>query len=99
MKVIFVVNNKKIEAKAEEGFSLLEIAHSNDIELHGNCGGAMACGSCHVILSDEWIGKLPAQDDENDVLDVIFGVTKNSRLGCQIFFDSSMDGMEVVIPN
>ena len=85
-KVYFILNNKKIEANADEGLSFLEIAHNNDIPLVGNCGGAMACGTCIVELSDEWIEILKATEEEEDVLDVVFGVTKNTqyRNSCQL---------------
>ncbi len=99
MEIIFKKTGKEFIAEAEEGSSILEIAQKNNIELHGNCGGFSTCGSCHIILEDEFI-KLTEEssDQENDVLDMIFGVEKNSRLACQVFFKQKMNGMKITIP-
>ncbi len=98
--VTFIKDNKEYSVKAENGISLLDVAIQNDIELVGNCGGACSCGTCHVIVDEKWISKVdPATTEEEDVLDIVFGITKNSRLGCQIFTKNELDGIVVTIPN
>jgi len=64
---------------------MLEVAHRNDIELEGACEGSLACSTCHVIIDDQAVyDALPEpDDDENDMLDLAFGLTETSRLGCQ----------------
>ncbi|QDZ26063.1 ferredoxin [Chloropicon primus] len=91
--------------EAPVGKSLLEIAHMNDIELEGACEGSLACSTCHVIVEDEEqfdlldeIGQEPT-DDENDMLDLAFGLTETSRLGCQIICCHELEGLRVRIPS
>ncbi|HEU0117633.1 MAG TPA: 2Fe-2S iron-sulfur cluster-binding protein, partial [Alphaproteobacteria bacterium] len=68
-------------------------------EVEGACGGAMACSTCHMIVDAKWAGKLPpASDDETDMLDLAPGITKTSRLGCQIRLTPAMDGLIVKLP-
>ncbi len=101
VKVIFTQKNGQIaEIEAQEGLSILEVAQQNDIDLDGNCGGALACGTCHVIVPDNWVKKIsPATNEEEDILDIVFGVTPNSRMACQIFTSQELDGIEITIPN
>lgn len=81
------------------GSNLLDIAHNNDIELEGACEGSLACSTCHVILPEEFYDKLgEPSDEENDMLDLAFGLTETSRLGCQVIMTKELDGMEVEIP-
>lgn len=83
------------------GKSLLEAAHENEIELEGACEGSLACSTCHVIVEDqEYYDKLPEpDDDENDMLDLAFGLTDTSRLGCQVKCQRFMDGIVLRIPS
>ena len=85
---------------APVGLSVLEVAHKNNIDLEGACDGALACSTCHVIVDgDEFFDKLPpATDDEEDMLDLAFGFTKHSRLGCQIIIRSDLDGLTLRLP-
>jgi ferredoxin len=66
----------------------------------GACGGSCACSTCHVIIeSDEMYDKIPeASDDENDMLDLAFGLTETSRLGCQVEMSKELDGLVVKLP-
>ncbi|MCW5773317.1 MAG: ferredoxin family 2Fe-2S iron-sulfur cluster binding protein [Rhodospirillaceae bacterium] len=81
------------------GMSVMEIARSNDIEIEGACEGSLACSTCHVIVDSAWIGKLAAAtEDEEDMLDLAFGLTKTSRLGCQIVMNAELDGLVVRLP-
>jgi 2Fe-2S ferredoxin len=81
------------------GKSLLEIAHNNDIDIEGACEGSLACSTCHVVVDPDWYEVLPAaRDDEEDMLDLAFGLTRTSRLGCQIVMTSELDGLVVRLP-
>ena len=85
---------------ADDGLSVLEIAHKNHVELEGACEGSLACATCHVIVAPEWYAKLAAAtDDEEDMLDLAFGLTATSRLGCQIIMNKALDGLEVALPD
>ncbi|RDX45580.1 ferredoxin, partial [Lentinus brumalis] len=78
--------------EANEGDDILSIAHEHDIDLEGACEGSVACSTCHVILDPESYEKLPEpEDDENDMLDMAFGLTDTSRLGCQVHLTRELD--------
>ncbi len=88
------------EVDAPVGLSLLEIAHDNDIDIEGACGGSMSCSTCHVIVDTGWFGKLDApEEEEEDMLDLAFGLTRTSRLGCQIVITEELDGLTVTLPD
>jgi 2Fe-2S ferredoxin len=92
-------NGKRHEVDAPKGLSVLEIAHRNGIDLEGACEGSLACSTCHVIVDKEWYDLLPeASDDEEDMLDLAFGLTHTSRLGCQIVMTDELDGLTVALP-
>jgi 2Fe-2S ferredoxin len=85
---------------APVGISLLEVAHQNNIDLEGACEGSLACSTCHVIVDEAWYDLLPAaSEDEEDMLDLAFGLTQTSRLGCQIMLTSEMNGLTVRVPS
>ena len=86
--------------QAPIGQSMLEVAHRNDIELEGACEGSLACSTCHVVIRDQSVyDKLPEpDDDENDMLDLAFGLTETSRLGCQVIAAREIDGMVLSLP-
>lgn len=85
---------------APNGISLLEVAHQNNIDLEGACEGSLACSTCHVIIEEEFFEKLPeASEDEEDMLDLAFGLTHTSRLGCQIIVGDDIDGITVALPS
>lgn len=87
------------EVEAPEGLSVLEIAHRNKIELEGACEGSLACSTCHIVIASEWYDKLAeASEDEEDMLDLAFGLTSTSRLGCQIIMKQDLDGLVVTVP-
>ena len=101
IKVTFTEKTgEEITVNAEIGKSLMEAAHDNDVELEGACEGSLACSTCHVVVEDQNVfDKLPeACDDENDMLDLAFGLTETSRLGCQIIAKEEIDGIRVKIP-
>lgn len=82
------------------GMSMLEAAHENDIDLEGACEGSLACSTCHVIVMDtEYYNKLEdPTDEENDMLDLAFGLTETSRLGCQVIAEPELDGIRLALP-
>ncbi len=100
VKMTFITpDEKRVEIDAPEGLSIMEIAHQNDIDLEGACEGSLACSTCHVIVDQEWFDKLDeASEDEEDMLDLAFGLTKTSRLGCQIIMGPELDGIVVRLP-
>jgi ferredoxin, 2Fe-2S len=87
------------EVDAPLGLSVLEIAHKHDIDIEGACEGSLACSTCHVIVDSEWYELLKdASEDEEDMLDLAFGLTATSRLGCQIVMTEELDGLVVRLP-
>ena len=99
-KVIFIERDgNRREVDAPLGLSVLEIAHKNDIDIEGACEGSLACSTCHVIVDPEWYDLLKeASEDEEDMLDLAFGLTATSRLGCQIIITEELDGLVVRLP-
>jgi 2Fe-2S ferredoxin len=92
-------DGKEKTVDAPNGVSVLEIAHKHDIPLEGACEGSLACSTCHVIVDQAWYNKLkPAIEDEEDMLDLAFGLTHTSRLGCQIIMSDALDGLRVTLP-
>ncbi|KMZ68917.1 2Fe-2S ferredoxin [Zostera marina] len=87
--------------KVPIGMSMLEAAHENDIELEGACEGSLACSTCHVIVMD--VGQYnkleEPTDEENDMLDLAFGLTETSRLGCQVIASPELDGLRIALPS
>ena len=100
-KIIFVQPDGKEQTfDAPNGISVLEIAHKNHISLEGACEGSLACSTCHVIVDPAWYPKLKtATEDEEDMLDLAFGLTHTSRLGCQIMMSDALDGLRVTLPS
>ena len=99
-KVTFVDRDgTRIEIDAPVGLSLLELAHRNNIDIEGACEGSLACSTCHVIVDDEDFDRLQEPtEDEEDMLDLAFGLTRTSRLGCQIIVTEELDGLTVSLP-
>ncbi|XP_070346425.1 adrenodoxin, mitochondrial isoform X1 [Equus asinus] len=94
-------DGKTLTAKGKVGDSLLDVVIENnlDIDGFGACEGTLACSTCHLIFEDHVFEKLEAiTDEENDMLDLAFGLTDRSRLGCQVCLTKSMDNMTVRVP-
>jgi 2Fe-2S ferredoxin len=101
-RIVFVhPDGARQEIDADTGDSVLDIAHANGIDrLEGACEGCMACSTCHVIVDEAWFPRLPkSSEEEDDILDLAFGLTKTSRLGCQIRLTDDLDGLVVRIPS
>jgi 2Fe-2S ferredoxin len=100
VKVIFIErdgNQRELDAPADT--TLLRVAQSAGLDMEGACEGSMACSTCHVIVDDAWHGRLPpASVAEEDMLDLTYGVTRTSRLACQIALAPELDGLTVRLP-
>ncbi len=87
------------EVEAPLGLSVLEIAHRHGVDIEGACEGSLACSTCHVIVDRGWFEKLEVPtEDEEDMLDLAFGLSETSRLGCQIVMTEALDGLVVKLP-
>ena len=92
-------NSKTIDVA--NGLSVMEGAIQNNIPgIDADCGGGMACATCHVYVKEEWLNKLlKAEDGEQDMIDMAFEPKKNSRLSCQIIVSDELDGLVVTTPS
>jgi 2Fe-2S ferredoxin len=99
-KMTFIkTDGTPLVVEAPVGLSVLEIAHRNNVDLEGACEGSLACSTCHVIVDQEWYDLLKEpSEDEEDMLDLAFGLTHTSRLGCQIIMTEELDGLTVRLP-
>ena len=85
---------------AREGETLLEVAHNNGVDLEGACEASLACSTCHVILDETVYNSLEEPcEEEEDLLDLAYGLTHTSRLGCQILVTPAMVEMKVRLPS
>jgi 2Fe-2S ferredoxin len=100
-KMTFIERNgARREVEAPCGLSVLEVAHKHGVDIEGACEGSLACSTCHVIVDPDWFGKLgKPSEDEEDMLDLAFGLQKTSRLGCQIVMSEALDGLVVKLPS
>ena len=99
-KMTFIERDgKHREVEAPLGLSVLEVAHENGVDIEGACEGSLACSTCHVIVDPAWFKKLAEPtEDEEDMLDLAFGLAETSRLGCQIVITEALDGLVVKLP-
>ena len=100
-KIIYIDNqgnSKTIEV--ENGLSVIEGAIQNDIPgIDADCGGSMACATCHVYVEEKWLNKLSkAEEAEVDMIDMAYEPKKNSRLSCQLIVTNELDGLVVTTP-
>ena len=91
-------NSNTIEV--ENGLSVMEGAIKKEIPgIDADCGGSMACATCHVYVKDEWLDKIQKPEEaEIDMIDMAYQPKKNSRLSCQILVSDDLDGLEVTTP-
>jgi 2Fe-2S ferredoxin len=99
-KVTFInADGSRTEADVPVGETVMIAAQNNGVDIEGACEGCMACSTCHVIVDADWFSKLPeASEEEEDILDLAFGLTGRSRLGCQITMTNELDGLVVSLP-
>ena len=101
-KITYVTHdNQTHTVEVQNGLTVMEGAVQNDIPgIDADCGGGMACATCHVYVKDDWFDKItPKEDGEEDMLDMAFEPKKNSRLSCQIIISDDLDGLTVNIPS
>ena len=91
-------NSKTVDV--DSGLSVMEGAVQNNIPgIDADCGGSMACATCHVYVEDKWLNKIPkAEDAEIDMIDMALEPKKNSRLSCQLIVSNELDGLTVTTP-
>ena len=94
-------DNQTYSIEVQNGLTVMEGAVQNDIPgIDADCGGGMACATCHVYVKEDWLDKLPIKEDgEEDMLDMAFEPKKNSRLSCQLVVSDQLDGLVVNIPS
>ena len=100
-KITYITDdNKNHSIEVQNGLTVMEGAVQNDIPgIDADCGGGMACATCHVYVKDEWFDKLPKKEDgEEDMLDMAYEPNKFSRLSCQLIVADDLDGLVVSIP-
>jgi len=100
-KIIYIEHSGKFHTiEVANGLSVMEGAVQNNIPgIDADCGGSMACATCHVYVKEEWFNKLPKKEDgEEDMLDMAFEPKKNSRLSCQLMVSDQLDGLVVNLP-
>ena len=100
-KITYITHdNQNHTLNVQNGLTVMEGAVQNDIPgIDADCGGAMACATCHVYVKDEWLNKIPkAEEGEVDMIDMAFEPKKNSRLSCQIIVSNELDGLIVTTP-
>ena len=101
-KITYLEDSKKSHTiEVSNGLSVMEGAVQNDIPgIDADCGGGMACATCHVYVKEDWLDKLPVKEDgEEDMLDMAFEPKQNSRLSCQLIVSDELDGLVVNIPS
>ncbi|XP_023346319.1 adrenodoxin [Eurytemora carolleeae] len=95
-------SGERVTVKASEGENLLDVAINNDVDIDGfgACEGTLACSTCHLIFSPEDYKKIEdvVTDEELDMLDLAFGLTDTSRLGCQVCMTKALDGVVAKVP-
>ena len=100
-KITYIEHGGKTHTiEVANGLSVMEGAVQNNIPgIDADCGGSMACATCHVYVKEEWFNSLPKKEDgEEDMLDMAFEPKKNSRLSCQLMVSEKLDGLVVNLP-
>ena len=100
-KIKYIENNGKFHTiDVANGLSVMEGAVQNDIPgIDADCGGSMACATCHVYVKEEWFDKLPKKEDgEEDMIDMAYEPNKFSRLSCQLIVSDELEGLVVNLP-
>ena len=100
-KITYITHdNQKHEVEVQNGLTVMEGAVQNDIPgIDADCGGGMACATCHVYVKEDWFNKLPKKaEGEDDMLDQAYEPSPNSRLSCQITVSDELNGLVVHLP-
>ena len=98
--IIFVTpDGNEHKVAVENGTTIMEAGRDANLGIEGTCGGCLSCATCHVIVDTVWFSKIgPPGEDELDMLDLAFGLSETSRLGCQIEMSADLDGLKVAVP-
>ena len=93
-------DNKTHSIDVQNGLTVMEGAVQNDIQgIDADCGGGMACATCHVYVEEKWLDKIPkVEEAEVDMIDMAFEPKKNSRLSCQLLVSDELDGLTITTP-
>ena len=100
-KINYIEHSGKLHTiEAQNGLSVMEAAIQNNIPgIDADCGGSMACPTCHVYVKEEWFNKLPKKEDgEEDMLDMAYEPKKFSRLSCQLIVSDELEGLVINLP-
>ena len=101
-KITYITSeNETHTIDVDNGLTVMEGAVQNNIPgIDADCGGGMACATCHVYVTEDWFDRLPKKEDgEEEMLDMAYEPKKNSRLSCQIIVSDKLDGLKVNIPS
>lgn len=102
MQVIFIDDQgARHTVNAEPGDTAMRCATDHLVSgIVGECGGAMACATCHGYLDEAWLEKLPPPStQEREMLSGCIDMRPNSRLTCQIRLTESLDGLTIRVPD
>ncbi|MDC3026348.1 2Fe-2S iron-sulfur cluster-binding protein [Candidatus Pelagibacter sp.] len=100
-KITYIEHDgQKHEIDVANGLTVMEGAVQNDIPgIDADCGGSMACATCHVYVKEDWFPKLPNKETgEDDMLDQAYEPKANSRLSCQIIVSDELNGLVIHLP-
>ena len=98
--IIFTTpDGKQHDVSVDVGVTIMEAGRDANLGIEGTCGGCLSCATCHVIVDPDWFAKMGGpSEDEEDMLDLAFGLTETSRLGCQIEMSDALDGLRLIVP-
>tara|TARA_B100001057_G_scaffold187227_1_gene188058 strand:- start:167 stop:481 length:315 start_codon:yes stop_codon:yes gene_type:complete len=92
-------DGKQHDVSVDNGVTIMEAGRDANLGIEGTCGGCLSCATCHVIVDPDWFAKMGGpSEDEEDMLDLAFGLTETSRLGCQIEMSDALDGLRLTVP-
>ncbi len=99
-KLTFVNRDgSETQVDARDGLSVMEVAIDNDVDIEAACEGSLACATCHMVVDPAWYEKIGGpSEEEEDMLDLAFGLTRTSRLTCQIRVSDAIDGIRFTLP-
>ena len=100
-KITYIEHSGKLHTiEVQNGLTVMEGAVQNNIPgIDADCGGSMACATCHVYVKEKWFNKLPKKEDgEEDMLDMAYEPNKFSRLSCQLTVSDELEGLVVNLP-
>ncbi len=96
----YLADGTEVKVTGEIGKNILKTAHENKIDIEGACDCSLACSTCHIVLGQKIYESIPpAEEVEDDLLDLAFGLTHTSRLGCQVILTKEFEGQIIEIPS